>query len=69
MSEQSKSKALSATYSKFQSIKGFYDILPEQTALWQKLEDTARRVLSQYGYRNIHLPIVEPTDLFIRSVG
>ncbi len=69
MSEQSKSKALSATYSKFQSIKGFYDILPEQTALWQKLEDTARRVLSQYGYRNIRLPIVEPTDLFIRSVG
>lgn len=54
---------------KFQSIKGFYDILPEHTALWQKLEDTARRVLSQYGYRNIRLPLVEPTDLFVRSVG
>jgi histidyl-tRNA synthetase len=64
MSEQSKSAS-----SKFQSIKGFYDILPEQTALWHKLEDTARRVLAQYGYRNIRLPIVEPTDLFIRSVG
>lgn len=54
---------------KFQSIKGFYDILPEHTALWQKLEDTARRVLTQYGYRNIRLPIVEPTELFVRSVG
>ncbi len=54
---------------KFQSIKGFYDILPEFTPLWQKLEDTARHVLSQYGYRNIRMPIVEPTDLFIRSVG
>lgn len=54
---------------KFQSIKGFYDILPEQTALWQKLESTASRVLAQYGYRNIRLPIVEPTDLFVRSVG
>ena len=54
---------------KFQSIKGFYDILPEMTPLWQKLEDTARLVLSQYGYRNIRMPIVEPTDLFIRSVG
>jgi histidyl-tRNA synthetase len=54
---------------KFQSIKGFYDILPEYTALWHKLEDTARRVLAQYGYRNIRLPIVEPTDLFVRSVG
>jgi histidyl-tRNA synthetase len=54
---------------KFQSIKGFYDILPEHTALWQKLEDTARRVLAQYGYRNIRLPLVEPTELFVRSVG
>lgn len=54
---------------KFQSIKGFYDILPEQTPLWQKLEDTARRVLSQYGYRNIRMPLVESTDLFVRSVG
>jgi len=54
---------------KFQSIKGFYDILPEVAPLWQKLEDTARHVLGQYGYRNIRMPIVEPTDLFIRSVG
>ena len=54
---------------KFQSIKGFYDILPETTPLWQKLEDTARRVLAQYGYNNIRMPIVEPTELFVRSVG
>ncbi|CAG0964040.1 histidyl-tRNA synthetase [Methylophilaceae bacterium] len=54
---------------KFQSIKGFYDILPEHTPLWQLLEDTAKRVLTQYGYRNIRMPIVETTDLFVRSVG
>ena len=54
---------------KFQSIKGFYDILPEATPLWFKLEDTARRVLSQYGYKNIRMPLVEPTELFVRSVG
>lgn len=54
---------------KFQSIKGFYDILPEHTPLWQLLEDTARHVLAQYGYRNIRMPIVEPTELFVRSVG
>jgi len=54
---------------KFQSIKGFYDILPADTALWQRIEDGARQVLSQYGYRNIRLPIVEPTELFIRGVG
>ena len=54
---------------KFQSIKGFYDILPDATPLWFKLEDTARRVLASYGYNNIRMPIVEPTDLFVRSVG
>jgi len=54
---------------KFQSIKGFYDILPEATPLWFKLEDTAREVLAQYGYNNIRMPVVEPTELFVRSVG
>jgi len=54
---------------KFQSIKGFYDILPEHTPLWFKLEDVARRVLAQYGYKNIRMPLVEATDLFVRSVG
>lgn len=58
-----------AKVTKFQSIKGFYDILPEATPLWFKLEDTARRVLAQYGYKNIRMPLVEPTDLFVRSVG
>lgn len=54
---------------KFQSVKGFYDILPEHTALWFKLEDTARQVLAQYGYKNIRMPLVESADLFVRSVG
>lgn len=59
----------SASNTKFQSIKGFYDILPEATPLWFKLEDTARQVLGQYGYNNIRMPLVEPTELFVRSVG
>jgi histidyl-tRNA synthetase len=54
---------------KLQSIKGFYDILPEATPLWFQLEDTARKVLSQYGYNNIRMPLVEPAELFVRSVG
>jgi histidyl-tRNA synthetase len=64
-----KTKQEKNTNTKFQSIKGFYDILPEATPLWFKLEDTARRVLGQYGYKNIRMPLVEPTDLFVRSVG
>jgi histidyl-tRNA synthetase len=59
----------SVSNSKLQSIKGFYDILPEATPLWFKLEDTARQILAQYGYNNIRMPLVEPTELFVRSVG
>jgi len=68
-SQLSNSKVSQTKNTKFQSIKDFYDILPEDSPLWQKLEDTARRVLSQYGYRNIRIPIVESTELFVRSVG
>lgn len=64
-----KNKSTKLLNPSFQSIKGFYDILPEQTPLWFRLEDTARRILAQYGYKNIRMPLVEPTDLFVRSVG
>lgn len=45
------------------------DILPEQSRLWQFLEDTAREVFEQYGYRLMRTPIIEPTPLFARAIG
>jgi histidyl-tRNA synthetase len=54
---------------KLQSIKGFYDVLPDKTPLWYFVEDKIREVLNLYGYEKINLPIVEPTSLFIDSVG
>ncbi len=45
------------------------DLLPEQSALWEFLENTVSRVFRQYGYRNMRTPIVEPTALFVRSIG
>ncbi|MGD0960403.1 MAG: histidine--tRNA ligase [Methylomonas sp.] len=52
-----------------QAIRGMHDILPEQSPLWQKLENFAKQTLSAYGYREIRLPIVEYTELFTRSIG
>ncbi|MCG7960758.1 MAG: histidine--tRNA ligase, partial [Candidatus Thiodiazotropha taylori] len=52
-----------------QAIRGMKDILPQQTPVWQFLEDRARSVLSRYGYAEIRMPIVEMTDLFKRSIG
>ena len=45
------------------------DVLPEQAALWEFFEDTVRAWLAQYGYRNIRMPILEKTELFVRSIG
>ena len=52
-----------------QSIRGFNDILPTQTAAWQGVEAAAQRVFDAYGYAEIRLPILEPTALFARSIG
>ncbi|MBW0146015.1 histidine--tRNA ligase [Marinobacter arenosus] len=54
---------------KIQAIRGMNDILPEQTPVWQFVEDTVRKVLAQYGYQEIRMPIVEQTELFKRSIG
>ena len=54
---------------KLQSIKGFYDVLPDKTPLWHFVEDKIREVLNLYAYEKINLPIVEPTSLFVDSVG
>jgi histidyl-tRNA synthetase len=51
------------------SVKGTRDLLPRETALWQRVEDEARRVFAAYNFREIRTPILEQTALFARSVG
>ncbi|HWD34960.1 MAG TPA: ATP phosphoribosyltransferase regulatory subunit, partial [Casimicrobiaceae bacterium] len=45
------------------------DVLPDEAPRWQRFEDVARRVFEQYGYRNLRVPQVEPTALYVRSIG
>ncbi len=52
-----------------QAIRGMNDILPEQTPLWRYFEGTVARLLDNYGYKQIRMPIVEFTELFKRSIG
>lgn len=49
--------------------KGTKDILPAEMPIWHFMEDTARRVFSQYGAKEIRTPIFEATELFARGVG
>ena len=51
------------------AIKGFNDILPDQSANWLHLEAILADVLGRYGYEHMRLPIVEQTDLFARAIG
>jgi len=55
--------------STLQAVRGMNDVLPDEAPLWELFEDTARTVFAQYGYRNMRVPIVEPTALFVRGIG
>ena len=55
--------------SRINAIRGMNDILPEATPRWQQLETALRSLMQRYGYREIRLPVVEPTPLFKRAIG
>lgn len=54
---------------KYQAPRGTYDILPNETPLWQFIEDTCRSLFQIFNYREIRTPIFEATELFTRSIG
>src|SRR5690349_3129674 len=53
----------------FRAIKGTRDILPPDSALWNRFEQTARNIFESYNFGEIRLPIFEETELFARSIG
>src|SRR6266571_3958835 len=54
---------------KFQAIRGTRDLLPPETALWNRVEQTAHEVFAAFGFGEIRPPIFEATDLFARGIG
>ncbi len=58
-----------STKAKFQAIRGTRDLLPPETALWNRVEQIAHEVFATFGFGEIRLPIFEPTELFARAVG
>ena len=54
---------------KFQAIRGTRDLLPPETALWNRVEQTAHEVFATFGFGEIRVPIFELTELFARAVG
>ncbi|HEY5681055.1 MAG TPA: histidine--tRNA ligase [Pseudomonadales bacterium] len=52
-----------------QSIRGMRDVLPEEGRRWRVVEDAIRAVLTTHAYEEVHLPLLEATELFSRGVG
>jgi histidyl-tRNA synthetase len=55
--------------STLKAVRGTRDLLPPETALWNRIEATARAVFARYNFGEIRTPIFEDTSLFARSVG
>ena len=51
------------------AVRGTRDLLPPETALWNRIEATARAVFARYNFGEIRTPVFEDTNLFARGVG
>lgn len=60
---------LSSLMSKYQSVRGTRDLLPETKQLFRQIDEIAFKTSKNYGYREIETPIFEFSDVFHRSLG
>lgn len=51
------------------TVKGMNDILPGEIERWHRLEGAFRKTVDRYGYAEVRTPILEQTQLFVRSIG
>jgi histidyl-tRNA synthetase len=54
---------------KYRRLKGTRDIMLEEIERWRWCEERWQETLERYGYGEIRTPVIEPVDLFLRSVG
>jgi len=54
---------------KYHRLKGTRDIMLEEVETWRWCEERWKETLERYGYGEIRTPVIEPTDLFLRSIG
>ncbi len=54
---------------KYNALKGMQDIFSPDIYIWQKVEEVAKDVFSVYGFQELRAPIIESTDIFVRSIG
>lgn len=51
------------------AVKGMNDVLPGEIGRWHRVEAAFRGTMERLGYREVRTPYVEPTPLFVRTIG
>jgi len=54
---------------RLRAVKGMHDVLPEELPRWRRVEERFRELAARYGFGEVRPPLVEPTSLFVRSIG
>ena len=52
-----------------QPLRGTKDILPHEVTYWQRIYDLVSRILRKNNYHEVRTPILENTELFLRTIG
>lgn len=54
---------------KIQALRGFRDIYGDEVEKFNLIQHIARKYFDLLGYKEIEIPTLEKTDLFVRSIG
>ena len=57
------------TNKSIQSVRGMHGVIPGVASQYSEIQKKAVNVIRSYAYDEIHLPLLEYTDLFARGVG
>lgn len=60
---------LSFLMSKYQSVRGTRDLLPDLKQMFRRIDEIAYKTAKNYGFKEIETPIFEFSEVFHRSLG
>lgn len=69
MSDSSEPAQSETVTARFQTLRGMHDILPEDAGYYRQVEAAFWKTARQHGFQEIRTPVLESTDLFVRTSG
>jgi len=51
------------------AVRGFKDILTDESGAWRRIEAESRELFAAFGFEEIRIPLLEKTELFRRGIG